>query len=75
MIHPGFSKWIVTGIILLIAMDVNAQNNDGQSLDARQQSIVAISAATATGDRRSMRSRAGNQGGYNRQIQERPKGS
>ncbi|WP_211220704.1 carboxymuconolactone decarboxylase family protein [Dyadobacter beijingensis] len=33
-------------------MDINAQNNgnDGQSLDARQQSIVAISAATATGD-------------------------
>lgn len=52
MINPGFLKWSVTGIILAIVMDVNAQNssNDNQSLDARQQSIVAISAATATGD-------------------------
>lgn len=52
MINPGFSKWILTGIILLIVMDVNAQNSrtDDQSLDAQQRSIVAISAATATGD-------------------------
>ncbi len=52
MTNPGFSKWMVILKILLIVMDVNAQNNgnEDQSLDARQQSIVAISAATATGD-------------------------
>jgi len=45
MIDPGFSKWIVTVIILLTVMDVNAQNNgtEAQSLDARRQSIAAIS--------------------------------
>jgi alkylhydroperoxidase/carboxymuconolactone decarboxylase family protein YurZ len=42
------SKWVVTLLLLLITMDMKAQNQ--QTLNAQQRSIVAISANTATGD-------------------------
>lgn len=47
-----FLKWIFSIVILLITMNMNAQNNISNSnpLDDREQNLVAISALTATGD-------------------------
>ena len=43
-------KWILLFVLIINVKAMNAQNNTSTTLDARQQSIVNISALTATGD-------------------------
>ena len=44
------TKWILLIVLIVNAKTMNAQNNHNTALDAEQQSIVTISALTATGD-------------------------
>lgn len=43
-------KWVLFFVLIINVKAMNAQNNTSTALDARQQSIVNISALTATGD-------------------------
>ena len=45
-----FIKWALLAIFLHYTITMNAQNHKEQPLTAQQQSIVRISALTATGE-------------------------
>ncbi|SEJ36751.1 Quinol monooxygenase YgiN [Dyadobacter sp. SG02] len=41
MTNPGFSKWILTGIILLFVMDINAQNSMGANAGLSPNQVIS----------------------------------
>jgi len=51
------TKWILLIVLIVNAKTMNAQNNHNTALDAEQQSIVTISALTATGDLENLKTR------------------